>query len=91
MKTIALILALCAFPACDTTDHAAANQSAKEFMSNIPGATGVQCADQDTDNDGYVSCTIFRGSADPLPIQCGSQKYCINCSRGCKYIPFKGR
>lgn len=85
------LILLFALACCSRTDTAKANSSAHEYMRDVPGATGAQCADTDSDGDGYVSCTIFRGSADPLPIQCGSEKWCVwNCASGCKYTPFLG-
>lgn len=87
MKNLTMIAAL-ALAACQTTDKAAANASAKEFIQNIDGAKSVVCADTDTDRDGYVTCTVFLvGDAEPMQIQCGSETYCINCARGCKYEP----
>jgi len=88
MKTLmlAILASLCA---CSRTDVDAANKAAKAFVKNIDGATGVVCADTDTDGDGYVSCTVFMGKGvEPMQIQCGSETICINnCARGCKYEP----
>jgi len=88
MKKLIMIVALATLAACQRTDKAAADASAKEFIKNIDGAKSVVCADTDTDGDGYVSCTVFlQGNAEPMQIQCGSQTYCFNCARGCKYEP----
>lgn len=84
-KTIAIAVLL--LTACRTTNKEAADRAAREFIRNFPNATGVSCADQDTDRDGYVTCTVFRGNLEPETIQCGSETYCINCARGCKYVP----
>ena len=88
MKLITFIVLGCIASAvsCERTDSEAANASAREFIKNMPGSTGVVCADTDTDGDGYVTCTVFRGTQEPLQIQCGSQRWCVaNCARGCKY------
>ena len=69
MKRALMILMLVG---CNHADVADARKQAEEFMKKIPGAESVQCNDSDSDGDGYVSCTIFRGSADPLAIQCGA-------------------
>lgn len=70
---------------CNYADIDAAKRQAKEFANKIPGAESVQCNDTDSDGYGYVSCTIFRGSADPLPIQCGAENWCVvNCAHGCR-------
>lgn len=86
------ILAAALFMAgCSRTDSEAANKAAQEYATHFKNVTGVECANVDSDHDGYVSCTLFRGSEDPLPIQCGAEKYCLwNCARGCKYTPFAG-
>lgn len=87
-----LCLACAAFfgvTACSNTNLGAANAAAEDFVKRMPEATGFSCADQDTDGDGYVTCTVFRRGLDPIPIQCGSERYCVNCARGCKYVPVK--
>lgn len=70
---------------CNNADVKDAQTQAETFMKQIPGAMSVQCNDSDSDGDGYVSCTIFRGSADPLAIQCGAENWCVtNCAHGCR-------
>lgn len=89
MKRLAFAIAL--FAGCQCSAPEEARKSAGEYIHKIPGATSVECADRDTNDDGYCSCTVFRGSADPLPIECGCERFCIwNCARGCKYVPFAG-
>jgi hypothetical protein len=83
MKTT--IAAILIMAACHNADVASARKQAEEFAKEIPGAVRVQCNDSDSDGDGYVSCTIFRGSNDPLPIQCGAENWCVtNCAHGCR-------
>lgn len=77
MTKTTLTLALLVLASCERTDVAAANASAAEYAKNIPGATGTLFAAVDTDGDGYVSCTVFRGNDEPMQIQCGSQRICI--------------
>lgn len=87
MKSI-LFTALALCTACSRTDVDAANTAASVFTKNIQNSSGFSCAEVDTDNDGYVTCTVFRGSEEPMQIQCGSERWCIwNCARGCKYVP----
>jgi hypothetical protein len=70
------------------TDVSSATRDAEEYSRNFPGVTGLDCARADSDGDGYVTCTLFRGANDPLQIQCGSERLCLwNCARGCKYVP----
>jgi hypothetical protein len=88
MSKLIMIVSLLSLVACKTTDKEAADASAKEFIKNVDGAKSVVCADTDTDRDGYVSCTVFfAGDREPMQIQCGSETYCVNCVRGCKYEP----
>jgi hypothetical protein len=83
-----IILALVLLMSCARVDIADIRREAEQFATHVQGATSTDCADADTDGDGYVSCTIFRGDKDPLPIQCGSQNYgCANRAHGCKYVP----
>lgn len=84
MKKI-VIASLLFLTACHNADVGEATRQAKEFMKKISGATAVECNPTDSDGDGYISCTVFRGSADPLPIQCGAENYCVfNCAHGCR-------
>ncbi len=89
---LAGFLLTCLF-ACHHADVADARKQAEAFAKKIPGATEVQCTDSDSDGDGYVSCTVFRGSDDPLPIQCGAENWCVsNCAHGCRIaVPGTGR
>jgi hypothetical protein len=82
MKRALLLLMLAG---CHNADVADAQRQAEKFMQKIPGAVSVQCNDSDSNGDGYVSCTIFRGSAEPLAIQCGAENWCAtNCAHGCR-------
>jgi hypothetical protein len=86
---IIVIAVIMALAGCNHTNTDAANASAEEFVKKIDGATGFDCANQDTDRNGYVACTVFRKDADPLLIECGSERFCVNCARGCKYTQLK--
>ena len=47
--------------------------TAKKFAAKIPGTTGdVSCVLSDSDQDGYVSCTVFMKSEKPIAIECMS-------------------
>jgi len=84
----ASILVLIFVGACTRTDPTAADSAARLFVKNIPGTTGLECARTDSDGDGYCSCTVFRGTEEPMQIACGCEAICIwNCVRGCKYEP----
>lgn len=45
---------------------------AMSFACKMDGKTpqGVECVNADSDNDGYVTCTVFRVDRDPYSIQC---------------------
>ena len=45
----------------------------------------VECMNVDSDDDGYVTCTVFRVDRDPYPIQCAVR---IGWT-GCKPTPIK--
>ena len=88
-KILTLLLCL-PFAACHNADSSKATAEANEFIKHIADATGVSCNDSDSDGDGYVSCTVFRGSKDPLAISCGAENYCaFNCATGCKLTPVR--
>lgn len=64
-----------------------ADYYAMEFAKKMGGeVTGVVCVAQDTDGDGYVSCTVFRKDRDPFAIECASQ---FTYNQGCKMPKMK--
>lgn len=73
-----LLLASCSY------DVGRAKQSAQEFSTNIPGATGISCVATDSNDDGYCSCTVFRGEKAPVALECGCETMCLRCAEGCK-------
>lgn len=85
-QAITAIIFAVALVACNTSDHSEAVNAARSFSKNISDATGVDCAERDTDHDGYCTCTVFRREHDPLRIDCGCERYCFNCVRGCKLV-----
>lgn len=83
-----ILLSITFLVACANVDINKANREAKEFARNIAGASGVSCNDTDSDHDGYVSCTVFRGEKDPIAISCGAEVRCLfNCASGCRVTP----
>lgn len=72
---------------CANSKPERAEAAAREFSTHIEDATGTACAQRDTDNDGYCSCTVFRKDHDPMRIDCGCERWCIfNCATGCKVV-----
>lgn len=85
MRILLLVLVF-AFGAC-SHDWEQAERDAKKFAKKIPGSTGeVDCAHKDSDGDGYCSCTVFMEDGETVPIECGCEKWCFNCSEGCKRV-----
>jgi len=89
MKTFVMILVLVGCHNADTTE---AKKQADAFARKIPGFQSVECVDSDSNGDGYVSCTVFRGDRDPVAIKCGSENYCVNnCAHGCYLVVTAGK
>lgn len=62
-------------------NHEEAVKAAEEFAKNVPGVVKTECVQFDSDNDGYISCTLFREKADPMFIEC-AKKWTLN--KGCR-------
>lgn len=90
--TKALLFGFCAVvvstsAACHAADIGEARKQAAVFARKIPGFQSVECVDSDSDGDGYISCTVFRGDREPVAIKCGSENYCVsNCAHGCHLV-----
>lgn len=92
MKSFIIAAIILSSSACQTADPVEAEQYANGFIKHIEGATSVSCAKNDTDRDGYIACTVFRGKEEPLAIECGAEKWCIaNCATDCRMMTFKIR
>jgi hypothetical protein len=75
------------FGGCQCQDAGEAERAAREYAKKIPGATGeVSCTQTDSDSDGYCSCTAFMQDGSLRQLNCGCEKYCFNCARGCKAV-----
>jgi hypothetical protein len=90
---LALLLA-CEIPVNHTLPENAAAKFAIDLGLSIRGKPS--CAGVDTDNDGYVTCTLALGSADApklMSIQCAAVESSDGCSvkyaQGCKETPVK--
>lgn len=81
------IIATALIAACANSKPEIAEKSARDFATHIDDSTGIECAQRDTDSDGYCACTVFRRDHDPLRIDCGCERFCVvNCARGCKVV-----
>lgn len=64
--------------------QAQAQVYAKEMGYDV---TNTSCVRQDTDNDGYVSCTLKLSSGDVLNVECAGA---WNLNSGCREPKLKG-
>lgn len=72
----------------DGSAQAKATAEAQTFAQEVSPGARVSCAGGDSDNDGYVSCTVVpQGdhAGVPFSIQCTSS-YALSAS-GCKLTP----
>lgn len=72
---ILAVIGVCFIGVCHNVSGGASNtatETAQRFARRTPGATDVECMSYDTDQDGYVSCTIFRDGAESLFLECYS-------------------
>lgn len=63
-----------------------AEEAAKSFAESLyPGLRPVRvvCQNVDTDNNGYVSCTLVVGEQSPQAIECAS-KFNLSFVSGCR-------
>jgi hypothetical protein len=65
--TMGVLAASCSGPEQKNTAKREAAQWAKELGIEY---SGISCADYDSDNDGYVSCTIATKNGDTKSIEC---------------------
>ncbi len=84
MKTLIKLLALSLIISCGIGK---AGDSAKSFADRrFPDNKGIECMTDDTDDDGYVSCTIFMPD-EAIPIECATEQWHSDgCGRnsGCR-------
>jgi hypothetical protein len=52
------------------SDQGIATEAALEWSKSLSDTIKVECVKWDSDLDGYVSCTVYRESGDPLYIEC---------------------
>lgn len=94
MKRLNLVAFIVAFAACSYINGKGdAEESAAAWVrDNLPGATfsNHECQDRDTDDNGYVSCTVsVRWENDPgieiIPIECSVNRAGNGCgNKGCR-------
>ncbi|KKL88469.1 hypothetical protein LCGC14_1924370 [marine sediment metagenome] len=82
---LGLVFIFVCLPTCAVVkyvrDHDVAMDYAADWASRIENAKLVECVHHDSDYDGYVSCTVYRGSADPLYIECAAA---LSLNEGCR-------
>lgn len=73
--------------AMNNNNSGQAEHDAKAFVTKMYGATNANasCMDRDTDNNGYVSCTVVYDKANgeqvAMPLECGAN---FSWNTGCK-------
>ena len=94
--TLGLSCLVLVVAACTPTEHRRRStryteKLAEQFAQNLKpddGTVTVQCADFDSDDDGYISCTVFvkaHGKVTPVGIECAAgYSHSINSTGGCK-------
>lgn len=78
--------------ACITLIFSCGNGSAPEFAQSYadkhyPDNKGTECIeglDSDSDDDGYISCTVFLPEDKAIPIECASHHYGCLSKSGCR-------
>jgi len=48
--------------------------------------TAVQCMHKDSDGDGYCRCTLFAKDTSRVLVDCGCERYCLECAEGCAEV-----
>lgn len=89
LKDLLFMAALLAFlfvPSCGKGD---AEDHALEYARKLGnGYRTIGCTDTDSDDDGYVSCTIMHPDGGRSGIQCATG--IASCASGCKEDSGKG-
>jgi hypothetical protein len=83
---VVLVMAL-SVAACDR-NKADTEREAAAWAKGLPGlVTGVDCMKVDSDDDGYVTCTVFREDHEPFSIQCAKEKRNSGCRLPPRQVP----
>lgn len=78
-KLLALAVVLFSCTGVDGSKRRAADWAQ---MANIRDVSTISCQSQDSDDNGYVSCTVFRLDHDPVDLECPSWDTCNSECRG---------
>jgi len=60
-------------------------QSAHQFSKKIEDIADINCVAQDSDSDGYCSCSLIKKDGSVISLECG----CRQKFYGCKLATFK--
>lgn len=75
MKHLAALILLVAACGVDSTN-------AHDFAArHFPGYSDLECMRFDSDDDGYVSCTLQDANGTPQAIECSTT---LSCNDGCR-------
>jgi hypothetical protein len=80
-RSVFLVLVFVLFGVSCGTDPSVSEDRAMAFAqsANMKDATSAKCQRYDSDNNDYVSCTIFRADHDPFPLECPSRGSANSC------------
>lgn len=85
LAIVATIAGAVLYPACTgSTRRTNAEKQAQEYAQQLyPGLpSSVVCQAQDTDSNGYLSCTL-RAGTQVVPIECADY-YMLDWNHGCR-------
>lgn len=70
------------------TDVAVSKNRAMDF-ANVAGfeVKDVRCQEYDSDENGYVTCTIFRSNDDPYSVECPAARSMNGCMSSAECRP----
>jgi hypothetical protein len=78
LLTASIGLAACGGPTILTPAQRDTSELGAVKYIGAAGGTFLSCAGQDSDNDGYVTCTMKKPNGETAPLLCSYQ------SQGCK-------
>lgn len=93
MKKLTLFLvSILLLPSCDFLKNSsgdnqkAAKKGAEQFIyDNKWENTTYSCSPEDSDGDGYITCSIYRKGELPVQVECVGHRY-LSKNFGCKLV-----
>ena len=82
MKKIFCLFFVLGLSGCFNHKEAAEKQATIYANKMIPGFKAIDCVNQDSDNDGYFSCSVLDSKDQLIRIECIGRNF--GFSEGCK-------